>query len=81
MTYFFVREFVHRESRLPVSGVIPDMFSDSERFIQLQNIYRERAREDVEVLCLLLRLQTSFFSLLGCGQESSHGSGESGQEL
>ena len=43
-----LREFVAREGRLPVSGVIPDMFSDSERFIQLQNIYREKAGQDVE---------------------------------
>ncbi len=34
--------------RLPVSGVIPDMFSDSERYIQLQNVYREKAAEDAE---------------------------------
>ena len=33
---------------LPLRGSIPDMFSDSKRYIQLQNIYRERANADVE---------------------------------
>ena len=33
---------------LPVKGVIPDMFSDSERYIQLQNVYREQADADAE---------------------------------
>ena len=43
-----LREFVNREGRLPVSGAVPDMFSDSERYIQLQGIYKEKAREDME---------------------------------
>ena len=43
-----LREFVNREGRLPVSGSVPDMFSDSERYIQLQSIYKEKAREDME---------------------------------
>jgi len=43
-----LREFVNREGRLPVSGTVPDMFSDSERYIQLQGIYKEKAREDME---------------------------------
>jgi amyloid beta precursor protein binding protein 1 len=33
---------------LPLRGSIPDMFSDSKRYIQLQNIYRERANADAE---------------------------------
>jgi len=45
-----LREFVAKENRLPVSGVIPDMFSDSERFIKLQNIYREKAGQDAEII-------------------------------
>ena len=39
-----------KENRLPVSGVVPDMFSDSERFIKLQNIYREKAGQDAEMI-------------------------------
>merc|ERR1719290_857809 len=45
-----LREFVAKENRLPVSGVIPDMFSDSERYIKLQNIYREKASLDAEAV-------------------------------
>lgn len=45
-----LRDFVSKENRLPVSGVIPDMFSDSERFIKLQNIYREKAGQDAEII-------------------------------
>jgi len=45
-----LRDFVAKEDRLPVSGVIPDMFSDSERFIKLQNIYREKAGQDAEII-------------------------------
>lgn len=45
-----LKEFVCKEGRLPVSGVIPDMFSDSERFIKLQNIYRDKAGQDAEII-------------------------------
>ena len=45
-----VRDFVDQDGggNLPVSGVIPDMFADSERYIQLQNVYREQANRDAE---------------------------------
>jgi len=33
---------------LPVSGPIPDMFSDSERYIALQNVYRQKAQQDAD---------------------------------
>uniref|UniRef100_A0A3P8UGV1 NEDD8-activating enzyme E1 regulatory subunit n=1 Tax=Cynoglossus semilaevis TaxID=244447 RepID=A0A3P8UGV1_CYNSE len=44
-----VKQFVHNEGNgnLPVRGTIPDMFADSQKFINLQNIYREKAMEDV----------------------------------
>ena len=45
-----LREFVGSEGRLPVSGVVPDMFSDSDRFIKLQNIYKEKANQDAEII-------------------------------
>ncbi|KAG7483347.1 NEDD8-activating enzyme E1 regulatory subunit [Solea senegalensis] len=43
-----VKEFVHNEGNgsLPVRGTIPDMFADSQKFINLQNVYREKAMED-----------------------------------
>ena len=45
-----VKEFVDDDSdgELPIGGRIPDMFSDSERYVQLQNVYREKAAEDAE---------------------------------
>ena len=45
-----LRHFVAAEDRLPVSGVVPDMFSDSDRFIKLQNLYKEKANQDAEVI-------------------------------
>merc|ERR1719312_984486 len=45
-----LRDFVSCEDRLPVSGIVPDMFSDSERFIKLQNIYKDKANQDAEVI-------------------------------
>uniref|UniRef100_A0A4W4FLX4 NEDD8-activating enzyme E1 regulatory subunit n=1 Tax=Electrophorus electricus TaxID=8005 RepID=A0A4W4FLX4_ELEEL len=43
-----VRDFVQAEGRgsLPVRGTIPDMIADSDKFISLQNVYRERALQD-----------------------------------
>uniref|UniRef100_H3AMY6 NEDD8-activating enzyme E1 regulatory subunit n=1 Tax=Latimeria chalumnae TaxID=7897 RepID=H3AMY6_LATCH len=39
-----VKEFVSKEGQgnLPVRGTIPDMIADSDKFIALQNVYRER---------------------------------------
>uniref|UniRef100_A0A8K9UMV6 NEDD8-activating enzyme E1 regulatory subunit n=1 Tax=Oncorhynchus mykiss TaxID=8022 RepID=A0A8K9UMV6_ONCMY len=47
-----VREFVHNDGggNLPVRGSIPDMIADSEKFINLQNIYREKAMQDASVV-------------------------------
>jgi hypothetical protein len=35
---------------LPLRGSIPDMTSDSERYIQLQNVYKSQANTDVDVV-------------------------------
>uniref|UniRef100_A0A672GW89 NEDD8-activating enzyme E1 regulatory subunit n=1 Tax=Salarias fasciatus TaxID=181472 RepID=A0A672GW89_SALFA len=47
-----VKEFVHNEGSgsLPVRGTIPDMIADSQKFINLQNVYRERALQDATVV-------------------------------
>jgi len=45
-----LNDFVAREGRLPVSGVLPDMFSDSTRYIQLQGLYRDQALADSEAI-------------------------------
>ncbi|XP_029464060.1 NEDD8-activating enzyme E1 regulatory subunit isoform X2 [Rhinatrema bivittatum] len=43
-----LKEFVAREGRgnLPVRGTIPDMIADSDKFIRLQSVYREKAKKD-----------------------------------
>uniref|UniRef100_A0A8C5CKG3 NEDD8-activating enzyme E1 regulatory subunit n=1 Tax=Gadus morhua TaxID=8049 RepID=A0A8C5CKG3_GADMO len=43
-----VKEFVLHEGKgcLPARGTIPDMISDSQRFINLQNVYRDKALQD-----------------------------------
>ncbi|XP_040926017.1 NEDD8-activating enzyme E1 regulatory subunit isoform X2 [Betta splendens] len=43
-----VKEFVHNEGNgnLPVRGTIPDMIADSQKYINLQNVYREKALQD-----------------------------------
>ncbi|XP_069509303.1 NEDD8-activating enzyme E1 regulatory subunit isoform X2 [Ambystoma mexicanum] len=43
-----LKEFVSKEGRgtLPVRGTIPDMIADSDKFIKLQSVYRERAKKD-----------------------------------
>jgi len=33
-----------------VRGSIPDMTADSERYIQLQNIYKEQALQDIAIV-------------------------------
>lgn len=35
---------------LPLRGTIPDMTADSERYIQLQNVYHEQADIDVAMV-------------------------------
>uniref|UniRef100_A0A8C2W9L4 NEDD8-activating enzyme E1 regulatory subunit n=1 Tax=Cyclopterus lumpus TaxID=8103 RepID=A0A8C2W9L4_CYCLU len=55
-----VKEFALNEGNgsLPVRGTIPDMIADSQKFINLQNVYREKAMQDAaavskHVECLL----------------------------
>lgn len=47
-----VQQFVEKEGlgNLPVRGTIPDMIADSSRFIRLQNVYREKAKEDASII-------------------------------
>ncbi|XP_068614905.1 NEDD8-activating enzyme E1 regulatory subunit [Brachionichthys hirsutus] len=43
-----VKEFVQSEGSgsLPLRGTIPDMIADSQKFIDIQNVYREKAMRD-----------------------------------
>ncbi|XP_071547570.1 NEDD8-activating enzyme E1 regulatory subunit [Panulirus ornatus] len=45
-----LHEFVTSEGRgvLPVRGTIPDMTADSEKYIKIQNLYREQAAQDAD---------------------------------
>ncbi|KAM9493376.1 LOW QUALITY PROTEIN: NEDD8-activating enzyme E1 regulatory subunit [Clarias gariepinus] len=47
-----VRDFVQNEGngKLPLRGTVPDMISDSDKFISLQNVYREKALQDAAVV-------------------------------
>ncbi|XP_069112998.1 NEDD8-activating enzyme E1 regulatory subunit-like isoform X3 [Argopecten irradians] len=47
-----VKEFVEGEGKgaLPLRGTIPDMTADSERYIQLQQVYRDQAVQDVAIV-------------------------------
>lgn len=46
-----LKEFVHHDGHgtLPLQGRVPDMFSDTDRYVKLQTIYRHKAREDMEI--------------------------------
>ncbi|XP_077982561.1 NEDD8-activating enzyme E1 regulatory subunit-like [Glandiceps talaboti] len=46
------KQFVENEGKgaLPLRGSIPDMTADSKRYIQLQNVYRDQALQDVQAV-------------------------------
>ena len=64
-----VKDFVENEGNglLPVKGSIPDMFSDSKSYIELQSIYKEKANQDF--LEVFKKVQTLLESL-GRNEES-----------
>jgi NEDD8-activating enzyme E1 regulatory subunit len=45
-----IKEFTENEGngKLPLRGSIPDMISDSDKFISLQNVYKTKAQHDCE---------------------------------
>ncbi|GIX87298.1 NEDD8-activating enzyme E1 regulatory subunit [Caerostris extrusa] len=47
-----LKEFVNNEGQgcLPVRGIIPDMTSDTQSYIKLQNIYKAKAEEDAHTI-------------------------------
>ena len=61
-----LRKFVENDENqlLPLRGSLPDMFSDSERYIKLQNIYHDKAKRDMETL---MNFVSETCSYLGCG--------------
>lgn len=42
-----LKEFVNQKGMLPLRGTLPDMFSDSKRYIELQKLYKTKADEDI----------------------------------
>ena len=61
-----LRAFVENNQHklLPLRGSLPDMFSDSERYIKLQNIYKDKAKQDMDIL---MNYVSETCSCLGCG--------------
>lgn len=43
-----VKEFYQKHGCLPLPGNVPDMKAQSKVYIQLQNLYKSKARRDVE---------------------------------
>ncbi|KAI9338515.1 ThiF family protein [Obelidium mucronatum] len=41
-----VADFTETEGKLPLAGVVPDMKADTESFVKLQTIFRDRAHQD-----------------------------------
>ena len=61
-----LRKYVDNDQNklLPLRGSLPDMFSDSERYIKLQSIYRDKAKLDMDTL---MNYVSESCSNLGCG--------------
>jgi amyloid beta precursor protein binding protein 1 len=47
-----LREFIDRNQQMPISGQLPDMASDSKRYVQLLSIYRFSLydQEEIEII-------------------------------
>ena len=50
-----LKEFYNQFNCLPLRGSLPDMFSDSARYIHLQNLYKNKANEDVSHLTNIVK--------------------------
>lgn len=47
-----VKDFIEQDSNgwCPLAGIIPDMTADTENYINLQNVYRQKALNDAELI-------------------------------
>lgn len=53
-----IQQFYAKHNELPLPGAVPDMKANSETYIQLQNIYKAKAREDcAEVISTVRSLE------------------------
>ncbi|KOS20688.1 NEDD8-activating enzyme E1 regulatory subunit [Escovopsis weberi] len=50
-----VRGFYEKHQRLPVSGGLPDMKAQSGVYIRLQNVYKNKARQDIKEVLEMVR--------------------------
>lgn len=50
----FTRHPSNADNLLPLSGALPDMKADSRGYVGLQNLYKQKARADLEVVRELL---------------------------
>ncbi|RAK86333.1 ubiquitin-like activating enzyme [Aspergillus costaricaensis CBS 115574] len=50
-----IREYYHRHSLLPLPGSLPDMKAQSADYVSLQNIYKSKARKDIEEVTQIVR--------------------------
>ncbi|SPO03189.1 related to lactose regulatory protein [Cephalotrichum gorgonifer] len=58
-----VKEFYNKHSQLPVPGSLPDMKAKSDVYIQLQNVYKAKARADAAEVLDLARLHNGSVTL------------------
>ncbi|CAG0913132.1 unnamed protein product [Notodromas monacha] len=50
-----LKDFVAEEGSLPVRGSLPDMTSDSDGYVALQKVYRDKAARDADVVARRVR--------------------------
>lgn len=50
-----IQQFYVKHNELPLPGAVPDMKANSETYIQLQNIYKTKAREDCAEITATVR--------------------------
>ncbi|RAL65565.1 hypothetical protein DID88_005239 [Monilinia fructigena] len=52
-----VKKFYEKHNELPLPGSLPDMKAQSSIYVQLQNIYKAKARQDVQEVLQTIRAQ------------------------
>jgi amyloid beta precursor protein binding protein 1 len=50
-----IQQFYAKHNELPLPGAVPDMKANSETYIQLQNLYKAKARQDCEEVTQTVR--------------------------
>ncbi len=54
-----IKEFFEKHNALPLPGSVPDMKAESDVYVELQNIYKAKARQDVAEVLETVRAHTS----------------------